>query len=293
MSGRKLHPALGSVLLLLVHPAAAVVASAPLIYFVGQDKFLEPGFREDWLAVLLVAPWLVALPLLLGAGRWITGLDRERLGLGSPLRWAGVVGGLMLGILLLLLPSGLAILAGSYLRVGAPDASLAAMTGSSALLQLPVLAAGMGIAAFGEEVLCRGLLLRYWEPLAGTWGAITVSSIFFTAMHAANPGVSALGLIGVFLWGVLLGLIFVRSNSMLLVTGVHCGWNFATASILGLPVSGMHLDALSRWASVDSPTAQLLFGGAFGPEEGLAYHAVLVLAILVVWLRWGSVSLSE
>ncbi len=293
MSVRRLHPALGSVLLLLVHPVAAVVASAPLVYFVGFDRFLEPSFQEDWIAVLLVAPWLIALPLLLGPGCWIAGLDRERLGLVAPQRWAGAAGGAVLGILLLLLPAGLAVLAGVYLRVGGPSDSMVAMTGSSALIQLPILAVGMAIAALGEEVLCRGLLLRYWEPLAGTWGAIMVSGALFTAMHAANPGVSVLGLLGVFLWGVLLGLVFVRSDSMLLVAGVHCGWNFATACILGLPVSGMHLAALSRWESVGSPTAKLLFGGDFGPEEGLVFHAVLVLAIVVVWRKWNSVSLSE
>jgi len=293
MSARRLHPAVGSILLLLVHPVASACASAPLIYFVGLEQFLEPSFQEKWIAVLLVAPWVVALPLLLGPGRWIAGLGREHLGLAAPLRWAGAARGVVVGILLLLLPSGLAVLGGAYLRVGGTSDSLVAMTGSSALLQLPVLAVGMGIAAFGEEVLCRGLLLRYWEPLAGTWGATVLSSVLFTAMHAANPGVSVLGLVGVFLWGVLLGLLFVRSGSMLLVAGVHCGWNFATASILGLPVSGMHLAALSRWESAAGSTAQLLFGGDFGPEEGLAFHAVLVLAIVVVWRNWGSLSLSE
>ena len=293
MSARRLHPAPGSVLLLLVHPVAAVCASLPLIYVVGRERFLEPTFQQDWLVVLLVAPWLIALPLLLGPGLWLTGLDRKALGLAAPLGWAGAGVGVVVGALLLLLPAVLAIATGAYRQVGGVETSLAAMTGSAALAQLPLLAAGVGIAALGEEILCRGLLLRYWQPVAGTWGAVLLSSVLFTALHAANPGVSVLGLFGVLLWGILLSLLFVHSNSMLLVAGVHCGWNLATTSILGLPVSGMHLAALSRWETAGSPTVQLLFGGDFGPEEGLAFHAVLVLAIVVVWRRWKGSPLSE
>lgn len=286
MSSRRLHPGPGSVLLLLIYPLASAAASALIVAAVGIETYREPGFFEAWMPVLLCAPWLLALPLLLGPGRWLSGLDRQALGLARPVRWLEGLHGVVLGALLLVIPASLAVACGGYIRIDDSGASIAALTGVSVLSQLPALAIAITFAAFGEELLCRGLLLRYWEPLTGTYGAIAISSLVFTAMHGANPGVSVLGLLGVVLWGILLGVVFARSSSMLLVTGLHASWNFATTSVLGLPVSGMELASLSRWEVADGRVAQLLFGGDFGPEEGLAFHLVLLLAIVITWRMW-------
>jgi membrane protease YdiL (CAAX protease family) len=287
VSVRRLHPAPGSVLLVLIYPLASAASSALILAVVGIDSYREPGFLEAWMPVLVAAPWLLALPLLLGPGRWMSGLDRAALGLARPLRWREGLQGVVLGTLLLVVPASLAVASGGYIRIDDAGASIAALTGVSVLSKLPALAVAIGFAAFGEELLCRGLLLRYWEPLTGTYGAIAISSLVFTAMHGANPGVSVLGLLGVLLWGVLLGVVFARSSSMLLATGLHASWNFATTSILGLPVSGMELASLSRWEVAKDRLAQLMFGGDFGPEEGLAFHLVLILAIVVTWRMWG------
>ena len=288
---RRLHPAPGSVLLLLVYVASSMLASLLAAAVAGSAASGAAQFFSDWMPILLASPWLIALPLLLGPGCWLAGLERQDLGLRSPRPWRDLTLGTLLGLALLLLPGSVAVFSGGYIPVvslpglGAGLDGSVGFIGSATLYELLGLAMGLGFAAFGEELLCRGLLLRYWQPVLGRHGAVVVSAGLFTAMHAANPAVSVLGLVGVLLSGLLLGLVFMRSSSMGLVTGLHFGWNFATTSVLGLPVSGMQFASLSRWQSSQSPFAQLWFGGEFGPEEGLAFHAVLVAALLLVWRR--------
>jgi len=113
-----------------------------------------------------------------------------------------------------------------------------------------------------------------------------VSSLLFTAMHAGNDHMAGWGVLGVFLAGLLLALVFVASGNLLLVTALHLGWNVSTAAVLGLAVSGYELPSLTRWQVADSALATQLLGGEFGPEEGLAYIAVLA-ALTAAMILWG------
>ena len=190
------------------------------------------------------------------------------------------------GVLLVLIPAAAGLLLGGYYLLGADAAAgIGAPTGLDALPVLPALFAAILIAAFGEELLCRGLLLRYWQPVLGTPGAILLSSMLFTAMHSLNSNLSVLGFIGILLAGILLAVVYVGSGSMLLVTGLHAGWNLSISVLLGLPVSGLALPALTRWQVSNSPGAQRLLGGDFGPEEGLAYQGFLLLVTAVVFMK--------
>ncbi len=79
-----------------------------------------------------------------------------------------------------------------------------------------------------------------------------------------------------------MGVAFQVTQSLWFATGLHLGWNVATSLILGFRVSGFELPSLLRWQTVDSPLAERLLGGSFGPEEGIAFHLSLTVSLVVV-----------
>jgi len=101
-------------------------------------------------------------------------------------------------------------------------------------------------AAVVEEVLFRGFLFRTIRDIGGTWIAVAVSAVVFGALHAFNPGASAVSTIAIALEaGVLLALSYAATNRLWLPIGLHLGWNFAEGSIFGTAVSATRSRALS------------------------------------------------
>ena len=135
--------------------------------------------------------------------------------------------------------------------------------------------------AAGEEILCRGYPLAV---IADRWGnalALVLTTLAFTALHGSNPNVGAVALLNIALAGLLLGVVRIVTGSLWAATGVHLGWNLATGFLADLPVSGLSLvDA--PLVQVTQPGHDLITGGAFGVEGGLASTVAIALAIVYV-----------
>ena len=71
--------------------------------------------------------------------------------------------------------------------------------------------------------------------------------------------------------------LYWRTFSLWIVTGAHFGWNATLSLLADLPVSGLEMPAHGIRASLSGP--EILTGGAYGPEGGLALLVVLVPAI--------------
>ncbi len=211
-TGRRLHPALGTLVLLAAHFAASVLLFLAFFIVGGEELLNEPSLMAEHLAPLLAAPWLIAIPFYLTFGAWIAGLSFDSMGLKRPRHWNWLGAGLVDGVLLVLIPAGIALLLGGYSLLDAEaTGKIEAATGLASIPSLLPLCAALLIAAFGEELLCRGLLLRYWQPVLGARGAIILSSVLFTAMHLGNENLSVFGILGLFLAGLLLGSVYVGS----------------------------------------------------------------------------------
>lgn len=229
--------------------------------------------------------WLVAVPLLFLLGTRVLGLDAAIMGLRPPeggSRRPRYILGAAVGMSFVLVPALVGRLAGGYLPM--PLDAIAALpvpTGSAAVPAILFTLPALMLAAGGEEVLFRGLLLRLWQPLLGAKGALVMSALLFVAVHVGNPGAAPRGAIGVLLAGIALGALFLATNDLWVVAGAHLGWNAAEALLIGVPVSGITLPAALRWQVADTPLWQGLLGGSFGPEEGLLFHAALGLAAVV------------
>lgn len=281
MSTHRIHPLPGTLLFFLAGGVGMAAGQTAVVVAMSalQGARGEPIDASAWAAshplLTAGASWLILLPTIRLLGTWMAGATGEDFGLRRGGRTPFVLGA-ALGAVLLLGPAGLGALAGGY-----TTAESTAATGLGALpailLSLPLLA----LLAFGEELLFRGFLLRYWRGM-GPLGALVATSALFTAVHSANPGASVPGAVGVMLAGLMLGIARTTSGSLWLPAGIHVGWNAATALGAGLPISGFELPSLARLQPSGGDWARGLLGGEFGPEEGLAYHAAWMAGIVVV-----------
>lgn len=139
------------------------------------------------------------------------------------------------------------------------------------------------LAATVEETLIRGFLFRIVQMVGGTWIALIISSAFFGAAHAFNPGATVTSSLAIALEaGVLLAAAYVLTGRLWFPMGLHAGWNFSEGSLYGLSVSGFTAKNALTHGTLTGPV--ILTGGVFGPEASIV--AVLLcfgVAILLLW----------
>lgn len=222
-----------------------------------------------WLIAALVAG-IVAL-------RRLDGRSWRALGITPDARAArDSASALLFGVALLLL-AVVPLLVGGLLRF-AGDAGGGAGWAASLAVGLAVLA----LPAAAEEVLFRGYVFQVLARAGGTTTAVLATSLAFALLHGGNPEVGRIALANIFVAGVWLALVYVRTASLWAATAAHLGWNWAMAVALDLPVSGLDwLDTPLYDAMVGGPA--WLSGGRFGPEGGLVATIALALGALAMW----------
>lgn len=140
-------------------------------------------------------------------------------------------------------------------------------------------------AAVFEEMLLRGILLRLTQERLGSVWAILISSMFFGAAHAFNPGATLWSSAAIAIEaGVLLGAAYVLTQRLWLAIGLHAAWNMAQSSIAGGKLSGNDVHAILQSELVGY---SWLSGGAFGVEASVVAVAVCgVAGIVLAGLAW-------
>ncbi len=141
------------------------------------------------------------------------------------------------------------------------------------------------LAATVEETLIRGFLFRIVQMVGGTWIALIISSAFFGAAHAFNPGATVTSSLAIALEaGVLLAAAYVLTGRLWFPMGLHAGWNFSEGSLYGLSVSGFTAKNALTQGSLSLSGPVILTGGAFGPEASIV--AVLLCLGVATHLLW-------
>lgn len=130
-----------------------------------------------------------------------------------------------------------------------------------------------------EEFFFRGILYRIIEEQAGTFLALLISAVLFSALHLTNDHYSLFSFVSILLGGLFTGLMYTYTKRLWLPVFAHFAWNY-TQILFGLSVSGA--DTYTNGAVILTQTSgnPILSGGAFGPENSL--FALLVSLILVV-----------
>jgi len=273
--------------------------------------FAGPQLRSGWKALgflLLTALFgagLLALHRLLPAGvryyvpgSWVAFLAallatalcvrRERRPLSSvgfrlDLRFARQLGaGVLGGLGLVALSTGLVFLAGGFHFVRVPEAQ------GGLLLRSAFVMLGVGLV---EETVFHGYAFQRGIRGMGPRWALFVFSAIFALAHPFEPGMDgslvALAVLNTFLAGWMLGLCYLRTGHLALPVGVHFGWNWLQGT-LGFGVSGNASKGL--WTPVFHDRPVWLTGGDFGLEASVIGVGVLALAVagLSLWKGAGA-----
>lgn len=136
------------------------------------------------------------------------------------------------------------------------------------------------IQGFNEELLCRGYLMNAISSKKGPLAGILLNSLFFGALHLLNPGVTILRFANITLVGIFFSLIFYKTNNLWIVGAIHSIWNFFQGPIFGVQVSGLNIFS-SVFKSIPIEGKELINGGSFGFEGGLAVTIVLAVSLII------------
>ena len=140
------------------------------------------------------------------------------------------------------------------------------------------------LAAAAEEMLFRGYPLQTLTRAKLAWLGVVLTSVPFALAHLSNPHtVPAFTFVNTTLAGVWLAIAYLRTRSLWLPFGLHWSWNWAQASLLGLPVSGIDRLAPAPLLHAMNAGPDWLTGGTYGIEGGAACTVALIISILVVW----------
>lgn len=156
--------------------------------------------------------------------------------------------------------------------------------GIAAVAGVTLVLIGWVVQGGAEEVLIRGWALPVIGARYKPWIGLLVSSLIFALLHGLNPGLSAIALVNLALFGVFAGLYAMREGSMWGISALHSVWNWVQGNFFGFQVSGTNAEG-GTLINLMETGADWLTGGEFGPEGGLAVTIVLVIgiAITVFW----------
>lgn len=292
-------------------PLRFVVALLLVLVFtlaLGLVAFLLGLVVDDFGPRLAAVAELLSLLALTGGVLGIIWLVDRRtfadIGLGFDARWRREFGvGLASGTAMAGLTAGIVLLAGGTI-------SGVAVTRDGALFADLSFGAGVLVAAaffltiaFIEELVFRGYLLvniaeglrTAVEKRRAVLLALGITAVLFGVAHAGNPDATAGSTLNITLFGLLLGGVYVTTDSLAAPIGLHTTWNFVLGPVFGLPVSG--LTSGVALVALEPAGPSWLTGGAFGPEGG----AVALLALLAgtgllgLWLHrtTGGLSVRE
>ncbi|MCR4688300.1 MAG: ABC transporter permease [Saccharofermentans sp.] len=133
-----------------------------------------------------------------------------------------------------------------------------------------------------EEVMFRGFMIKETKPVFGTAAGVIISSVLFAAFHSLNVGFTPLAAINLFLIAFLFAEIYLLTGDIIITCGIHTMWNLCQGNVFGLQVSGTEQGASLIHVTYLDKARDIITGGAFGPEGGLAVTAVTVVALVIV-----------
>ena len=147
---------------------------------------------------------------------------------------------------------------------------------------------GLGVTALlvlVEELLFRGVALRYLRGLYGDRGAIVLSALLFGGYHLLQSADWAMGAVFRFAMPVLGGLVFgwaaVRSKGLALPLGLHLGGNWIQSSVAGFSLAESGT-ASALWRIPISADDVRLLTAPDLPQH-LPYMAAIALAFALTW----------
>ena len=129
--------------------------------------------------------------------------------------------------------------------------------------------------AFLEELVFRGYVLRKLHEKFPLIISLSISSLIFCLIHFNLSEIAIFPMINIFLAGMLLGVLFIKTKNIWLATGFHFLWNYVQ-TILGFNVSG---EEYPSFLILNFESMNLFNGGDFGFECSYVCSIILLLAL--------------
>lgn len=136
------------------------------------------------------------------------------------------------------------------------------------------------IVAFSEEILLRGYVLRNFMESMNKKVALLLSAALFSLMHSANPNISWISYVDLFLAGIIIGLPYIYTKNLCFPIAFHFSWNFFQ-SLFGFNVSGLDSYSLIEFSMSDG---NIFNGGDFGFEGSLLSILFQIPLIFILYL---------
>jgi len=143
-------------------------------------------------------------------------------------------------------------------------------------------ALGFMMLAFFEEFSFRGYLQATLAPGTGFWPAAVLLSIFFGAIHLANPGETYVGVSAAACFGLLAAFSLRRTGSIWMAIGMHLAWDWGLTYFYSVPDSG--IPAVGHLMGSSLHGSRWIAGGPAGPEGSV--FAFVVLAVTAVAIHY-------
>ena len=131
--------------------------------------------------------------------------------------------------------------------------------------------------SLSEEILIRGYVLSNFMDSSNKYIALLISSLLFALMHGLNPNITAIGMINLFLAGIMLGITYLFTKNLWFAFANHFSWNFFQAMF------GFHVSGLTIYSPIKLKIEPSIWtGGEFGVEGSVL--TILLQSILIVFL---------
>jgi uncharacterized protein len=137
------------------------------------------------------------------------------------------------------------------------------------------------MVAFSEELVFRGYILNNLMQSFNKWIALAISALLFSLAHLNADSIGFLPIANIFLAGILLGINYIYTKNLWFSILLHLSWNFFQGPLLGFKVSGLSIQTLLQ---IELKGDALLTGGEFGFEGSFINTALMIAAILILYL---------
>ena len=123
--------------------------------------------------------------------------------------------------------------------------------------------------AIGEETIFRGYLLTGLKTAWGRWKGILLMMVVFGLFHlpaysegGLRSGTLSLAIILASLFGLLFGLIYLRTGSLWLPISLHFTWNFVENDVLNMTADPNNVNLIGAFTRLQSPLSmtEMSFG---------------------------------
>jgi hypothetical protein len=140
------------------------------------------------------------------------------------------------------------------------------------------------MVGFMEEYMFRGYIQYTLTTRIGFWPAAILLSFLFALAHNSNPGETWLGLVDVFLAGIVLAAMLIRTGNLWLPVGFHLGWDWAESYFYGVADSGMQAQGALLHPTIPAARPWWITGGTVGPEGSI--FSCIVEIVLIGFILW-------